>query len=148
MAQIIFPFALALALVLTQPLIDAVCEDALRKNQFSNQAIQAARWTGATAAFLPSAVLTAYGALLVMWDEGHEDGDSILIGAVIVLLVCFALFLYALSHGGPAQSLRFGVKAFKYTFLQLTLAALNVGGILLAIWYHFHGTPSAVSPPS
>lgn len=135
MAQLVFPFALGFVLVLVQPVIDMACEDTLERNRFDNRAIEAARWSGATSAFLPAAALTSYGALLVMWDEGHEEGDWILIGALILLVGSFVLFLYGVSRGGPAQSRRIGLREFKYTVLQVFLAVLNAVGIALVVWY-------------
>lgn len=143
MTRFIFPFALGLGLVLAQPVIDLVCENTLKRNRYDNRSLEAARWAGSTAAFLPAAVLTAYGALLVMWDEGREDADWVLIGAVTLLVICFVLFLYAISRGGPAQSWRKGPTAnFKYTSLQLVLGVLNFLGILLVVWYYFDGAPA------
>ena len=147
MPQLIFPFALGLLLVLAQPVIDLVCEGTLRTNRYDDRSIEAARWAGATAAFLPAAVLTAYGALLVMWDQGREDADWVLMGAVLLLVTSFLLFLYAISRGGPAQSWRKGpTERFKYTFLQLVLGVLNVLGILLVVWYHLNGAPVEPTP--
>lgn len=148
MAKLLFPFILGLILVLAQPIIDMVCEDALIKNRAEPKAIEAARWAGSTAAFLPAAVLTVYGAVLVMWDEGHADGDWILIGAVSLLVACFLILLFTLSRGGPAASWRGGIKQFEYTALQLFLAVLNVIGIGLVLWFYFHGTEAPETLPT
>ncbi|UFN46155.1 hypothetical protein [Nocardioides okcheonensis] len=132
-----FPFVLGFLLIAAQPLLDDACECVLERLQYDWRAIEAAKWTGATAAFLPAAVLTAYGALVIMSDEGGSNvAPGLLLWSTGLLVLAMILFLYAVVHSGPAVAWQWGPTAkFQYTFLQLVLAGLNVVGVGFAVWY-------------
>lgn len=129
----IFPFALGILLLIGQPLIDAAWK---RNVSLDEDALEYAEWAATVSAFLPNAVLTTFGAILIASKDDRVSSGIILCAVLLAAVVIGGMFIgEAIVYGNPGQQ----EPRFKpYNHLQIVLGAINFIGIILAIVFHFH----------
>lgn len=123
------PFLAGIGAILIQPLLDTIWIARFEKVYHAkDQALEgAAKWIADVSAFLPSALLTVFGTVLILDTASNEQRPWFLLAAVVAGISTTAVYLFATMKRSPEAKAR-----GPYSFPQYWLMFLNVVGAVTA----------------
>lgn len=124
------PFIMSLVAILVQPALDMLWMARFEiLYHAKDQGLEgAAKWIADVAAFLPTALLTVFGTLLLLDTAAHGDQlPWFLLAAFVAILAAIGVYLRAVFKRDPEKK-----TLGPYSGLQYSLILLNVAGVVAA----------------
>lgn len=123
------PFLAGIGAILIQPLLDTIWSARFEKIYHArDQGLEgASKWIADVSAFLPTALLTVFGTVLILDTASNDQRPWLLLAAVVAGIATAAVYLLATMKRDPEAKTR-----GPYSFPQYWLMLLNVIGAATA----------------